>query len=285
MARSCPDVRLFEEDDGMATLGASSRRVKALRVDAPATAPDNLDRSPEAGVSRFDTTSWSLILRAAQGDDAEARLALALLCEHYWYPVYAYVRRQGTSAADAEDLTQGYFARFLEKGVVRDVKRDRGRFRAFLLASVRHYLSNERDRDRAQKRGGGRRLVSLDAEVAEQRFASMPVDLDTPETQFERNWALALLERARERLAVEASRRGGAERFARLRPYLEGGEPETGYGAIAREWGVGESAVRVALHRLRRRYREVLREEVGRTVERPQDVDDELRHMLGALGA
>jgi DNA-directed RNA polymerase specialized sigma24 family protein len=198
--------------------------------------------------------------------------------------VYAYVRRQGASAADAEDLTQGYFARFLEKGVVRDAKRDRGRFRAFLLVSVRHFLSNERDRERALKRGGGRRLVSLDAELAEKRLAAMPADPDTPETQFERSWALTLLERVHERLAVEASRRGGAERLARLRPFLDGAEPGGGYAAIAREWGVGEGAVRVALHRLRRRFAEVLREEIGRTVETPDDVDDELREMRRVLG-
>jgi len=236
-------------------------------------------------VARFDTTSWSLILRAASNDDAEARLALALLCEHYWYPVYAYIRCQGVSPADAEDLAQGYFARFLEKGVVRDVDRDRGRFRSFLLASVRHFLANERDRERASKRGGGHRLVSLDAELAEERYASMPVDQLTPERQFERNWTLALLERAHERLAQEAARRGAGDRFARLRPYLAGDEPEAAYDAIAREWGTGQSAVRVALHRLRRRFGEVLREEIGRTVDSPEDVDDELRGALKLLGA
>ncbi len=238
----------------------------------------------EAVLTRFDTTSWSLILRAASDDDDEARLALALLCEHYWYPVYAYVRRQGVSAADAEDLTQGYFARFLEKGVVRDAQRDRGRFRAFLLASVRHFLSNERDRERAKKRGGGRRLVSLDAEAAENRLASEPADPSTPETQFERIWAHTLLERVHERLATESARRGTAERYERLRPFLVGAEPEAGYDEIAREWGVGESAVRVALHRLRRRFGDVLREEIGRTVDEPGDVDDELRHLLEVLG-
>jgi RNA polymerase sigma-70 factor (ECF subfamily) len=239
-----------------------------------------ISRPREAVLARFDTTSWSLILRAASDDDAEAQLALALLCEHYWYPVYAYVRRQGESAADAEDLTQGYFARFLEKGVVRDARRDHGRFRAFLLVSVRHFLSNERDRERAKKRGGGRRLVSLDAELAEKRLASEPVDPQTPETQFEKSWALTLFDRVHERLALEAARRGTAERYARLRPFLVGAEPETGCDEIAREWGVGEGAVRVALHRLRRRFGEVIREEIGRTVEGPEDVDDELRRLL-----
>lgn len=235
-------------------------------------------------MTRFETTSWSLILRAASGDEGDARLALALLCEQYWYPVYAYIRRQGMSATDAEDLTQGYFARFLEKGVVRDAKRDHGRFRAFLLVSVRHYLSNERDRERAQKRGGGRRLVSLDTELAERRFAMEPADPETPETQFERNWAVTLIERVRERLALEEARRGRAERFARLRPYLIGAEPEDSYAAIARDWGVGVGAVRVGLHRLRQRFGQVLREEVARTVDSPEGVEDELRHMLGILG-
>jgi len=238
----------------------------------------------EAALTRFDTTSWSLILRAASDDDGEARLALALLCEQYWYPVYAYVRRQGASASDAEDLTQGYFARFLEKGVVRDAQRDRGRFRAFLLASVRHFLSNERDRERAKKRGGGRRLVSLDAEVAENRLASEPADPKNPATLFEESWAQTLLQRVHERLGIEAARRGTADRYERLRPLLVGAEREAGYEEIAREWGVGESAVRVALHRLRRRFGEVLREEIGRTVDGPGDVDDEMRHLFEVLG-
>jgi RNA polymerase sigma-70 factor (ECF subfamily) len=236
-------------------------------------------------VTRFDTTSWSLILRASSGDEGDARLALAILCEHYWYPVYAYVRRQGESVADAEDLTQGYFARFLEKGVVRDAKRDQGRFRAFLLGSVRHFVSNERDRARALKRGGGKRLVSLDAELAEKRLALEPADPETPETQFERSWARTLVDRVHQRLALEATRRGNAERFASLRPHLLGGsEPEAGFAAIAAEWGVGEPAVRVALHRLRRRFGEVLREEIARTVGSPAEVDDELRHLLEVLG-
>jgi len=250
---------------------------------APAAASTIAPFPEEAVVTRFDTTRWSLILRAS-GSDGEARLALALLCELYWYPVYAYVRRQGVSAADAEDLTQGYFARFLERGEVRDAKRDHGRFRAFLLVSVRHFLSNERDRERALKRGGGKRLVSLDAELAEKRLSAEPADPETPETQFERSWARTLIERVHERLAVEEGRRGRAERFGRLRPYLFGAESEPGYGAIAGEWGVGAPAVRVYLHRLRRRYGDVLREEIGRTVDSPEDVDDELRHLLEVLG-
>jgi RNA polymerase sigma factor (sigma-70 family) len=236
-------------------------------------------------VTRFETTSWSLILRAASADDEEARLALALLCEAYWYPVYAYVRRQGASAADAEDLTQGYFARFLEKGVVREVRPERGRFRAFLLVSVRNFLNNERDRERALKRGGGRRLLSLDAERAEERLSAEPQDPVTPEILFERSWARTVMDRVYARLEQEAARRGTTDRLARLRPFLEGSEPEGTYAAIAREWGVGEPAVRVALHRLRQRFAAILRAEIGRTVDSLTEIDDEIRHLLQVLGA
>jgi RNA polymerase sigma factor (sigma-70 family) len=235
------------------------------------------------GFARFETTSWSVILKAASDDDADARLALALLCEAYWYPVYAYIRRQGADQADAEDLTQAYFARFLDKRVVREVRPERGRFRAFLLVSVRNFLHNERDRVRAQKRGGGRRLISLDAEVAEGRLQSLPVDTLTPETLFERSWAQTVIERVREHLMQDAARRGTAERTARLCPYLTGAEPEGGSAPLAREWGVSETAVRVALHRLRQRFGRLLREEIARTVEEPGEVDDEVRRLLAVL--
>lgn len=234
-------------------------------------------------MTRFATTNWSLILRAASEDDAEARLALALLCEAYWYPVYAYVRRLGASASDAEDLTQGYFARFLEKHVVREVRPEHGRFRAFLLVSVRNFLHNERDRERAKKRGGGQRLVSLDAATAEAQLKGQPHDHVTPENVFERTWAETLLARVHQRLEEEAVRRGKRDRFSRLRPFLADTEPEPTYAEIAREWGVGEPAVRVALHRLKKRFVEVLREETGRTVGSPAEIDDEVRHLLEVL--
>jgi RNA polymerase sigma-70 factor (ECF subfamily) len=233
-------------------------------------------------LTRFATTRWSVIVRAASDDDAEAQLALALLCEAYWYPVYAYVRSQGSSQADAEDLTQAYFARFLEKQVVREV-RPNGRFRAFLLVSVRNFLHNQRDRERSLKRGGGRRLLSLDAEIGEQRLRSLPADSETPETLFEKSWALTVFERVQEQLMKEEARRGSADRAASLRPYLTGDGPAAGEAALAREWGVGEGAVRVALHRLRKRFASLLRAEVARTVARPEDVDDELRALMAAL--
>ena len=236
-------------------------------------------------MTRFATTSWSLILRAASQDDAEAQLALALLCESYWYPVYAYVRCLGAAIADAEDITQAYFARFLEKRVVRGVQPEQGRFRSFLFVSVRNFLNNERDRERAKKRGGGRRLVSLDVAMAEERLASRPHDAAAPEVLFDRTWAETLLARVHGRLEDEARRRGSGERHAVLRPFLPPVEREPDYAAIARAWGVKPGAVRVALHRLRSRFGEVLREEIGRTVESGAEVDDEGRYLLRTLGA
>lgn len=236
-------------------------------------------------MTRFATTSWSLILRAASEDDAEAQLALAVLCEAYWYPVYAYVRCLGAGAADAEDITQAYFARFLEKRVVRGIDRVQGRFRSFLFVSVRNFLNNERDRDRALKRGGGRRLVSLDVARAEERLAGRPLDATAPEALFDRTWAQTVLARVHQRLEEEARRRGAHERHVALRPFLPPVEREPEYATIAGAWGVKQGAVRVALHRLRTRFGEVLREEIGRTVESAAEADDEGRYLLRALGA
>jgi RNA polymerase sigma-70 factor (ECF subfamily) len=233
-------------------------------------------------MSRFATTNWSLVLRAAD-DDTEARLAMALLCEAYWYPVYAFVRRQGYSAADAEDLTQGYFARFLEKGFVHEVRPEHGRFRAFLLVSVRNFLHNARDHARALKRGGGRRLVSLDAEMADHAYDARLADRTTPEDLYEAAWARTVFDRVLEQLEQRAARRGKAERVARLRPYLTDMDREAGNAEIAAEWGVGEEAVRTYLSRLRKEFGELLRREVGRTVTDEKDVDDEVRHLLSVL--
>ena len=233
-------------------------------------------------MSRFATTNWSLILRAAD-DDTAAGLAMALLCEAYWYPVYAFVRRQGYSATDAEDLTQGYFARFLEKGFIREVRPEHGRFRAFLLVSVRNFLHNARDHERALKRGGGRRLVSLDAEEAERTYGERIADQTTPEDLYEAAWARTVFDNVLGQLEERAARQGKAERVARLRPFLTDTEREAGYAEVAAEWGVGESAVRAAVHRLRKEFAELLRLEVGRTVTDEKDVDDEMRHILSVL--
>jgi RNA polymerase sigma-70 factor (ECF subfamily) len=232
----------------------------------------------------FETTNWTLVVQAAGGDSTAAREALAALCGTYWYPVYAFIRRQGYAAADAEDLTQGYFTRFIEKQYLRDLKPEAGQFRAFVLASVRHFLSNERDHDRAQKRGGGRPSLALDAVSAEERYGLEPVDPMTPEKLFERAWAGSLLDRALDRLANEVARAEGIERFDKLKAHLTGVDEPSTYRELAASWGVSESAVRVSVHRLRKRFGRLLREEVGATVADPADIDGELRHLLGILG-
>lgn len=230
-------------------------------------------------MARFDTTHWSIVLRASSADATGCQEALATLCETYWYPVYALIRRGGAGPADAEDLTQAYFARFLEKRFLEDVRPEKGRFRSFLLVSVRNFLHNERDRERALKRGGGKRPLALHGEDGELRYEREPVDSVTPEVLFEKAWVRALLDRALARLEAEADRdlRGG--RFARLRSFLTGDGPEATYAELAAEWGVGESAVRVAVHRLRRRFGALLREEVARTVDEA-DVEGEIRYLL-----
>ena len=235
-------------------------------------------RALEVGL-RFDTTNWSMILKATAGGSSAAREALATLCETYWPPVYAFIRRKGHPAADAEDLTQAYFARFLEKGYVKDFRPEAGRFRTFLCTSVQHFLANEWDRERAKKRGGGQAPLSLDAAAVEERYRLEPLDRITPETIFERQWAVAMLGRCLQRLKEEEGSAGRA-RFDRLKPFLVADGPDSSYAALAQELGLSASAVRVAVHRLRRRFGQVLREEVARTVTDPTEVDAELRWLL-----
>ena len=231
---------------------------------------------------RFATTRWSLVLDA-RGDshDSSAR-ALAELCESYWYPLYAFVRRQGHRPEDAADLTQAYFAKLLEKGYLKDVRPEAGRFRSFLLASLKHFLCNEWDRQMAQKRGGHIRQISLDAAAAENRYSIEPVDHLTPEDLYEQRWALTVLERTLDRLAEETPE-SKRFRFDRLRPFLIGDEAATPYREVAAELGMSESGIKVAVHRLRRRFGVILRQEIGQTVADSQEVDDEIRHLLERL--
>jgi RNA polymerase sigma factor (sigma-70 family) len=243
--------------------------------------PERGKRSPMA---RFDTTNWSVVQKAGGDRSSAAREALGTLCSAYWYPVYAMVRRYGFDAADAEDQTQAYFTRFLEKEWIKEVRPEHGRFRSFLLVSVRNFLHNERDRERAAKRGGGKPPVSLDGEAADQRYSLEPVESATPETLFERAWAEEVLARALERLRDEAAESEGAERFDQLKGHLTGDELSGTYTQLAEEWEVGESAVRVALHRMRKRLGVLLREEIAATVTDPADVGEELRHLLTTLG-
>jgi RNA polymerase sigma-70 factor (ECF subfamily) len=236
--------------------------------------------------ARFQPTRWSLIASARDEAGAGARRALGELCEAYWYPLYAFLRRRGSAAADAADLTQGFFAALIEKGYVADADPDRGRFRTFLLAALEHYVAKEWAKARARKRGGDRTRLSLDLdfEDGERRFGTEATHEHTPEALYERRWALAVLERALAGLA-HSYRKGtpeAAERFEALRPFLAGagGEP---YRDVAERLGTSEMAVKVAVHRMRRRYRDLLRAEIAETVGHPSLVDGEIRRLMEAV--
>jgi len=232
---------------------------------------------------RFETTHWSLVLAARTGKSAESRAALEALCGAYWFPLYAFIRRQGYLAEEARDLTQGYFARLIERRDLRQVDPALGRFRSFLLASCKHFLSNELDHERAKKRAPGQPLIPLDADEAERRYRVEPVDELTPERVFERKWAATVLDRALARLSAEWTGAERTRRFEKLREYLVGEMPTASYRELGAALEMTEIAVKVALHRLRRRFGELLRAEIADTVREPEDVNDEIRYLLGVL--
>jgi RNA polymerase sigma-70 factor (ECF subfamily) len=232
--------------------------------------------------SSFATTHWSLVLAARDRAEPGAADALASLCALYWYPLYAYVRRRGHGAEAAHDLTQEFFSRLLEKDFLAAVDRGKGKFRSFLMACFGHFLANEYDRGRAKKRGGGRRVLSLDAADAEGRYLAEPAGGLTAEQLFERRWALALLQEVMGRLRDEFEAKGKGRLFERLRGFLVG-EKGGGYRRAADELGLSEGAVKVAVHRLRQRYRELLHEEIGRTVGTADEIEAEVRALFAAL--
>ena len=234
-------------------------------------------------MSDFETTHWSRVLAAGSQSTARSREALATLCETYWYPLYAYLRRRGHAVEDAEDLTQGFFARVLEKGVIQVANPKRGRFRSFLLTSLNHYVANERDRAQALKRGGAVLPLPLEFETARDRYLKEPQDESTPESVFDRRWALTVLDRVLERLRTDYHERGKGAVFDRLETYLVGADSQSSYRESAAGLGMSETAVRVAVHRLRRRFAEVLRNEIGQTVTNHREVEDEIQHLIRAL--
>jgi RNA polymerase sigma-70 factor (ECF subfamily) len=229
----------------------------------------------------FVSTRWSLVLRARDGADA----ALEALCQTYWYPVYAYVCRHTGAANQAEDLTQEFFTRILEKDFLDAVDRDKGRFRAFLLACCKHFLANERDRERAQKRGGSRLVLSLDFATAAERYRLEPVDTLTPEKLFDRRWALTLLDCVLDQLGCEFHDAGKGPLFERLKPALVGSTDALSFARIGADLNMTESAVKKAAQRLRQRYRDILREQIAATVDRPDEVEDEIRSLFAVLSA
>jgi len=221
----------------------------------------------------------------AREQDSRSGEALETLCRAYWYPLYAFIRRQGSAPADAEDLTQGFFARFLEKHYLKSVNPDKGKFRSFLLASLKHFLANERDRVRTKKRGGGAIHLSLDAATAETRYLQEPIDAMTPEKIFDREWALTLLELVLARLRRDFRDEDKAALFEELKVVLTAGKGAVSHAEIAAKLGMSEGAVKVAAHRMRRRYRELLKEEIAQTVTGPEQVEEEIRALFSVFSS
>jgi len=235
------------------------------------------------GPRRFETTHWSIVQAAAGDDTTAAQSALAALCQTYWWPLYWFARRRGASVEDAQDLTQGFLTRLIDKHDVRQARPERGRFRTFLLAAFTHYSLNAAQHDRAQKRGGGHALLSLEFETAEGRYQLEPRDDRTPEAIFDRRWAITVLDGAMQQLRrEEADARRGVE-FDLIKSSLTGHSPPGGYEEWARRLGSTEGAVKVAVHRLRKRFQRVLRDAIAETVSTEAEIEDELKYLMSAL--
>ena len=246
--------------------------------------------SPSEGVALpgreyFATTHWSVVLTAQRSDSTRAQAALSNLCRTYWYPLYVFVRRQGQNPHDAQDLTQEFFARLLAKNYLAEVVRGRGRFRSFLLTACKHFLANEWDRARAAKRGGGRTTISLNQTDAEGRYQLEPPDTATAEKIFDRRWATTLLDQVLNRLREEYVHAEKLALYEALKGCLTVESRAAPFGQLAAQLDMSEGAVKVAAHRLRQRYRAVLREEIAQTVSSPAEVEEELRHLFAALGS
>lgn len=231
----------------------------------------------------FVTTRWTVVLAAGRKATPQAERALEELCRSYWFPLYAYVRRRGYTKADAEDSTQAFFARFLEKNYLATLNAERGRFRAFLLASLKNFLANEWDKSQRLKRGGGAAHLSLDWQSADTKFQVAATSEPSPDKAFDREWAVALLAQVIERLRAECVADGKARQFDQLKIFLTAGKGAVPQANVAAALGIDESAVRVVVHRLRKRYRELLRDEIAHTLADPAQVDEEMRALFGAF--
>jgi RNA polymerase sigma factor (sigma-70 family) len=239
----------------------------------------------ESQPTAFATTHWSVVLAAGDPASPAARAALETLCRTYWYPLYAYLRRTGCGPEDAEDLVQGFFLQLLRREILKSVQCEGGRFRSFLLGTLKHYLSDEKKRAAAKKRGGAHQFISWDAAQAEEQFLREPVDIESPDRLFERRWALILLAQGMNRLHEECVAAGNGRRFTLLKGFVSGEKGELSYADAAERSGLTPSAVKSTIFRLRRRYHELIREEVSQTVADPRKIEDELRYLLGLFSA
>jgi RNA polymerase sigma factor (sigma-70 family) len=233
----------------------------------------------------FATTHWTVVLAAGKRQTPQSDRALEELCQTYWFPLYAYVRRRGHNKPDAEDLVQAFFARLLEKNFFANLDGEKGKFRAFLLAVLKHFLANEWDKSQAQKRGGGEIHLSLDWQTADTKFQVATTNEPSPDKAFDREWALALLAKVIERLQKECETDGKVKLFEQLKVFLMAGKSESAQSETAKILGMEEGAVRVAIHRLRKRYRQLLRDEISQTLTDPAQVDEEMRALFGAFGS
>ena len=234
----------------------------------------------------FTTTHWSVVLATAEQDSPQGAAALEKLCRTYWYPLYCYVRRRGYGHEDAQDLTQGFLLQLLERHSLARVDASKGRFRSFLLAGLNYFLSDQRDRAAAQKRGGGQPTLSfMDTRDADERYRLEPVDERSPDKLFERRWALTLLDQVLARLEQEFREAGKLELFQRLRAFLVAGTGEQSYAGIGGELGMSGEAVKKAVHRMRHRYYELFREEIAHTVSGPAEVEEEMRYLCAVMAA
>ena len=247
------------------------------------TDADGSDPPPPPPKACFAPTRWTVVLTAAHSDTTHARAALAQLCEAYWYPLYAYVRRKGYSPPDAEDLTQAFFVQVLEEQFIAAADQEKGRFRSFLLTRLNHFLADEWDRLKAQKRGGGQHLIPLAGGTAETRYQIEPVDARSPDKLFEHRWAVTLLERVFENLRQEYEAEGKAAQFGELQGCLTQARAAVPYAEVGARLGLSEGALRVTVHRLRQRYRDLLRAEIADTVSGPGEVEEELRDLFRVL--
>ncbi len=254
-------------------------------MDRPGDKPSASEpsRSTTGRTGAFATTHWSVVLEAGRGDLAQSAAAMEQLCQRYWYPIYAFIRRRGSEREEAEDLTQAFFAHLLERETLKKVDPQKGKFRTFLLASLSHFLANEWDKRQTWKRGGRAQVISLHEANAEEIYGREPVEPATPEKLFDRRWAMLLVEAVLAQLREEYAALKKTALFAQLEPALTGEINPGWYGSTAAALGMSEGAVRVALHRLRRRFGELLRREIAPTVVSEADVDEEIRQLFSAM--